>query len=155
MKYLPVMDRSSMYDHVRLIDAGHPDGIYRVVGTNGETVILLRVSDADGRRVHTGEVVSVPSEKLDAFEPADNPDGTHTATVQASLLSALEITYWSVWAFGRQLAAHPIATALTLGLALAGVFGNQIMPLPDAVSPVLLFGGSLGLAYVGSGRFSI
>ncbi len=67
------------YDHYRPVDADYPEGVYRVVGTAGngggdDTVRLLEVSDADGRRVNTGRVLAVPREDLGGFEPAENPD---------------------------------------------------------------------------------
>jgi hypothetical protein len=68
----------SPYDHYRPVDADYPDGVYRVVGTGGPgedgEVRLLEVADADGRRVTTGRVLSVPREDLAGFEPAENPD---------------------------------------------------------------------------------
>jgi len=67
----------SPYDHYRPVDADYPDGVYRVVGTGGNQegdVRLLEVGDADGRRVTTGRVLSVPREDMAGFEPAENPD---------------------------------------------------------------------------------
>lgn len=49
-------------------------GVYRVVGA-GDPVALLRVADADGRRVHSGELRTVDASTVDAdFEPATDPD---------------------------------------------------------------------------------
>jgi len=66
-------------DHLRPtgdgpVDRNLPPGVYRVVGTPEDGVTLLRVADADGRRVHTGEVHTVTLSDLDDFEPAENPD---------------------------------------------------------------------------------
>jgi hypothetical protein len=70
-----VSERIEVYDHVRAgEDAPVEAGIYRVVGT-GESVVLVRLTDADGRRRNTGSVVAVSRETLrSAFEPAPNPD---------------------------------------------------------------------------------
>lgn len=69
-----------------------PPGVYRVVGT-GDPVALLRVGDADGRRVTTGEVVRVDHVALDAsFERADDPDaGIHPIRGLANAASGF---YW-------------------------------------------------------------
>lgn len=54
-------------------DATEP-GVYRVVGAEGN-VVLLRLTDGDGNRIHTGELVRVPGDVLtSSFEPAPNPD---------------------------------------------------------------------------------
>jgi hypothetical protein len=73
-------DRPAVSDHYRASDgtAGVDNGVYRVVGTADETVTLLRVGDADGRRVHTGEIETVEPDALTAFEPAENPDGNRS-----------------------------------------------------------------------------
>ncbi|WP_254523410.1 hypothetical protein [Natrinema caseinilyticum] len=70
----------SIRDHVRPIEADRPDGIYRVVGTSREAVTLLRVGDADGRRVSTGEIVTVSADDLEGFDRAENPDGNRPLT---------------------------------------------------------------------------
>lgn len=66
------------YDHYSPADADYHDGVYRVVGTGGDggdgELRLLEVADADGRRVTTGRVLTVPREDLAGFEPAENPD---------------------------------------------------------------------------------
>lgn len=54
-------------------DATDP-GVYRVVGTSDE-VALLRLTDGEGERIHTGELLRVPRDALESsFEPASNPD---------------------------------------------------------------------------------
>lgn len=69
-------------------------GVYRVVGATDE-VALLRVTDEDGRRAHTGELSHVSPETLDVeFEPAADPDaGLSPVRDARNLLSGL---YWTV-----------------------------------------------------------
>lgn len=79
------------------IDTAVDDGVYRVVGTGGG-VTLLRVTDADGRRAHTGEVRRVDRAALDAdFEPADDPDAGLTPL--ATVRNRLDGLYWNVRKF--------------------------------------------------------
>jgi hypothetical protein len=72
----------------------HPAGVYRVVGA-GDPVVLLRVADGDGRRVHEGALERVPAAGLDrAFERAADPDaGFSPARAARDAVSGL---YWSV-----------------------------------------------------------
>jgi len=63
------MRSPAVYDHLSPTDADCPDGVYRVVGSSDGTVTLLRITDADGRRAHTGEVATVDADALDGFEP--------------------------------------------------------------------------------------
>ena len=85
------------FDHYRPIEGGHDPGVYRVVGV-GEEVALLRVADADGRRVHTGELSHVsPATLRDAFEPADNPDGGFSPV--RAITNGLEGLYWQIRRF--------------------------------------------------------
>ncbi|WP_226481650.1 hypothetical protein [Natrinema amylolyticum] len=136
-------------DHVRPTDGGYPAGIYRVVGTGDDTVTLLRVGDADGRRVNTGEIATVEEADLAAFEPADNPDGNRP--LGATVRSELEMLYWRFRAFGQQLAARPFPTAVAAALVAVGYTGDSIGPLSEPVASVALFVGAVALAYVGSG----
>jgi hypothetical protein len=64
------------YDHYepRGTDPDVALGVYRVVGTD-DPIAFLRVTDRDGRRRATGEVVRVSREDLaEGFEPTANPD---------------------------------------------------------------------------------
>lgn len=144
------MPTPAVYDHYRPTDAAYPDGTYRVVGVGDGTVTLLRVSDADGRRANTGELVSVAREEFDAFDPTENPDGNRPLT--ASTESAVQTAYWSIRAVGRELAAHPRPAAVAGAFVLFGAFGDQFWRVPEAALGASILVGSLGVAYVGSGR---
>jgi len=145
------MNRPEVYDHVEPTNEEHdlPDGVYRVVGSSEERVSLLRVADADGRRINTGEVSTVSLDEFDGFTPAENPDGNQP--VEERVTSILETGYWSVRAFVQQLAANPLLTMVAVSILVAGLFGDQILSLPGSVFGVLVFLGSLGLAYIGGG----
>lgn len=91
-------------EHYRLADDarntdGNPlvPGVYRVVGTLDE-VTLLRVTDAEERRTHTGEIHHVAPDTLDiSFERANDPDAGLTPVSDVrNLVSGL---YWSVRQF--------------------------------------------------------
>lgn len=144
------MRSPAVYDHVRPTTSDYPDGIYRVVGTNGETVTMLRVGDDDGQRVSTGELITVTEDDLDAFDWAANPDGNRPLGTKLKL--QVEMVYWSLRVFVQQLLAHPVPAAIGIATVLVGRFGGQFISLPAAVFGGLIFAGSLWLAYVGSGR---
>lgn len=144
------MTSPSVYDHFRPTDIDYRDGIYRVVGTNEETVTLLRVGAGDGRRVNSGEIVTVNCEELSGFKSAENPDGNRPLWALAA--SKREMGYWSVRVFIQQLAAHPLPTAVSVILVLAGSFGEDLLPFPAVVLSGMILIGSLGVAYIGSGR---
>lgn len=137
-------------DHLRPTDGTVPDGVYRVVGTDDASVTLLRVGDADARRVNTGEVHRVARDDLDGFERAENPDGNRAGG--AMLVGAVEVLYWSVHAFGRQLLRKPLPTTAALALVVGGTLGDSFVSAPEPVFDGLLVLGALGLALVGSGR---
>lgn len=81
-------------DHYRLTEGRGAEGVYRVVGTDG-AVTLLRVTDAEGRRAHTGELRRVSREELGtAFEPAADPDGGLSAL--RAVRNLLQGMYWEV-----------------------------------------------------------
>jgi len=144
------MTAPSVYDHVRPVDSDHRDGTYRVVGSGEGAVTLLRVADADGRRINTGELVTVGNDEFAGFDPAENPDGNRSPG--AVVRSTLEAGYWSIRVFVRQLIARPLATAVAATLVLVGSFGAGVVAVPEVVLDGLVLVGSLGLAYVGSGR---
>jgi hypothetical protein len=144
------MPAPDVYDHVSPATADLPDGTYRVVGTTDRTVTLLRVGTADGRRVVTGETVTVDRDAFDGFEPAANPDGNRSPA--AVVASAAGAGYWSLRAFVRELRSRPLPAAAALALVLFGLGGDRLVRLPDLAFGGLIFAGSLALAYLGSGR---
>jgi len=78
-------------DHYR---SDGDDCVYRVVGT-GDPVALLRVTDADGRRAHSGELRRVDRDMLDAgFAPAADPDAG--VSIRRAIRGLLQGLYWSV-----------------------------------------------------------
>jgi hypothetical protein len=140
----------NQYGHFKPVEVDVSNGIYRVVGSDEETVTLLPVADANERRIHTGEVVTVSLGEFAGFTPIENPDGNRS--LGATLRSHLEMGYWSFRVFLQQLASKPMSATVAILLVIVGTFGNQILPLPDAVSGGLILFGSLGLALIGSGR---
>lgn len=143
------MSEPEVYEHYRPAGVEYPDGIYRVVGTDGG-VTLLRVGDATGQRVHTGDVLTVPDEEFEAFESAENPDGNRS--VSDALTSTLATAYWGPRAVLRQLLAAPVPTATGVVLVLAGTLGEGVFPVPGVVLGGITLVGALVLAYVGSGQ---
>lgn len=144
------MSHPSPYDHLRPTDEEYRTGVYRVVGTDDESVTLLRVGDGDGRRVNTGELVTVSAAELDGFEPAANPDGNRP--LAAALVSIPESLYWSLRAFVGQLLGNPLGTFAAIALLTLGNAGGRFVDLPDSVSTALVIAGAVLLALVGSGR---
>ena len=144
------MSSPSVYDHYSPADTGYPDGTYRVVGTGDEGVTLLRVGDADGQRVNTGEIVTVSYDEFERFNAAENPDGNRP--LGAAVRSRGEMIYWSIQVFSQELITHPLLTLVAIVVILVGNFGERIVPLPDIVYGLLIIIGALGLAYIGSGR---
>lgn len=137
-------------DHLRSTDSDDDEAVYRVVGSHADSVTLLRVSDGDGRRLHTGEVFTVPRDALDTFEAAKNPDGNRSAVT--TLSAAGESVYWSLRTFVASLAASPALSTLGLALFVAGAFGRGRVPLPDELLLAVEIGGLLLLVLVGNGR---
>lgn len=146
------MTESAIYDHYRPAGGDYPQGIYRVVGTTEEAVTVLRVGDADGRRVHTGEVYTVPTAEFTAFEAAENPDGSRP--LGATLVSSLGMGYWGLRAFLGQLAANPGPATVALVLIAAGLFGEGMLSVPAFLRDVAVLVGALLFVYAGSGRLS-
>jgi hypothetical protein len=142
---------TSVYDHYRTTDADAVrQGVYRVVGVDDEDVVLLRVGDTDGERVHTGETVRIARDRFGELEPATNPDAERSPV--DAVASVPETAYWSVRAFADQAASRPFVSSIALASVVVGFLGDAVAFLPDTVSGVLILVGSLTLAYVGSGR---
>lgn len=144
------MASPTSYDHVSLSETEYPDGIYRVVGTSDESVTLLRVGEPDGRRVNTGEVVTVDTEEFASLESAENPDGNRP--LGEAVVSIFTTSYWSIWAFARNLVASPLPALVAITLLFVGVVGPGTGFGPEVVFSVLTIVGGLALALVGAGR---
>ncbi|MFC6965250.1 hypothetical protein ACFQL7_28555 [Halocatena marina] len=146
-----MMNHPKLYEHFKSEGFDVPDGIYRVVGRDGEaTVTLLRVADVDERRAYTGEIVTTSLEELESLTLTENPDGN--LPLRTVLTSNVDMIYWSLRVFIQQLAANPFPTTVAVTLVAVGAFGEQIFSLPEIVFSSFVLLGSLGLAYVGSGR---
>lgn len=144
------MSSPSVFNHVQLTEKDCPDGIYRVVGTPKGVVTLLRVGDSDGQRMHTGELVKISEDEFDEIPTAENPDGNRP--LRALIASHFEMIHWSVRVFCQQLATHPIPATVAVTLIGFGAQGDLLVPIPDMIQGGLILVGSLGLAYIGSGR---
>ncbi len=94
--------------------------------------------------------MTVSVDEFTGFTPAENPDGNRP--LGATLTSHFEMGYWSSRVFLQQLASKPIPATVGVTLVIAGVFGDQILPLPDIVFGGLILFGSLGLAFIGGSR---
>lgn len=144
------MESVSVSDHLSADDADYPDGIYRVVGTADGAVTALRVGDADGRRIHTGEVVTIEADDLEGFVAAENPDRSRSVAAKVSALPST--AYWSARAFASQLRVRPGPSAVAVALFVAGTVGAPVVPAPKPVLDAMVLIGGLGLAAIGSGR---
>jgi hypothetical protein len=141
---------ASLYDHVEVPNSDHSAGIYRVVGTTDDTVTLLHVADADGRRIHSGRIVSVSHDTYQQLPTASNPDGGGSIT---DLLASLPATgYWAVRGSARQLSASPLRTLLAVAAVAVGAVGPRALPVSPLVLDGLLLGGILALVVIGEGR---
>jgi len=139
-----------IYDHLRSTDPEDDDGVYRVVGTRSNTVTLLRVADGDDRRVHTGEVITVPTDALDAFEAAENPD--RNRSLVGRVRSLAESAFWSLRSAVVSLVDKPLRTAAGLFLYLGGRFGGEGVALPESILSMIALVGLFVLVGVATGR---
>lgn len=144
------MDDVSPHDHLSPADGTHRDGVYRVVGREDGGAAVLRVADAEGRRVHTGEVVRLDAGELSGFEPAADPDRNRSLRSRAA--GSPTTAYWSARAFIDQLRARPLASGIALAALLTGSLGGPSLPVGEPVLDALVLLGGVGLAAVGSGR---
>lgn len=144
------MEAPCVYDHYAPGNSDHSDGVYRVVGVTEDGVTLLQVGDADGKRVHTGKIVTVSYSTFNSFAPVENPD--ENRPLGTTVASVPEMVYWSVRVFVQQLAAHPMMAALALVLIATGYLGGESLAFPDLALDLLILIGCLALAYIGTGR---
>jgi len=143
------MNTVSTYDHLRPVDGDYPEGVYRVVGVGDGTVTAVRVADPDGRRRHTGELITVERADMADFEGVeDPPEDRSEGSVGTAFLAR---TYWTFRAFAHELVVAPVPTAVATLLILAGSL--EAVPVPDEVRGGLIVVGSLSVALVGSGFY--
>jgi hypothetical protein len=136
----------TVYDHLRPTTATVPDGVYRVVGTDGKTVTLLHVADADGTRRSTGKLIRVEHADLEGFTAAANPDGNRPAG--SRLRGALGMPRWAGQAYLEVIRDHPIRGGGTALLFVVGLFGGLLDVLPGLTGTVLVLVGGLGFLWV-------
>jgi hypothetical protein len=144
---MPATD-PAVYDHLRPNEADVDPGVYRVVGTPDETVTLLRVGDANGRRVNTGAVVQIDRAALAGFEPADNPDGNRSASENVG--GFLSDFGWQIRTFVGDLRANPVASLVAVALLVVGNQGDRLLSGPDPAFTAVYFLGVFALVYLGA-----
>jgi len=146
----PAVSDPRVSDHLRPAsdDAGLDPGVYRVVGTGEDDLTLLRVGDADGRRVNTGELATVDRVDLGEFEPADNPDGNRPAGETAT--GFLGDLVWQLRAFVGGLRANPLAATVAIGLIVVGHQGHRVLSVPESWLTAVYFLGVFGVVYLGA-----
>ncbi|WP_436925792.1 hypothetical protein [Halosimplex amylolyticum] len=139
----------AVYDHVRPEDDESVErAVYRVVGTADESATLLRVGDADGRRVNTGELVTVDRDALDGFERADNPDGNRPAG--ETVAGFLRDFRWQIRMFAAGLRARPVASLAAIALVVVGHQGHRVLSVPESWLTAVYFLGVFGVVYLGA-----
>ncbi|QLH76040.1 hypothetical protein HZS55_01390 [Halosimplex rubrum] len=142
----------AVYDHVRPpasdTDSALSPGVYRVVGVGERTVTLLRVGDADGYRVNTGEVATVDRDALAAFAPADNPDGNRPLGERVRRFA--ESVVWNLRAFVAGLLARPALAVVALALVVVGHQGHRVLSVPESWLTAVYFLGVFGVVYLGA-----
>ncbi len=133
------------YDHVYSDGTSVDAGTYRVVGvgvserqglsgtrpqSDDDSVTLLRVADAHGKRIHEGHVVYVTHREYEALETADNPDEPSLLVSLALTLSGggvvgVEILFDVLTTVTRNLGVDPLADVLVVASALGFAVGVQ------------------------------
>jgi hypothetical protein len=115
--------RPAVSEQYRPTNGAAEDGVYRVVGTDDDSVTLLQVGDEDGRRVHTGDVTAVSRATFDEeFTPAADPEsgGRLSRAVAGVGVGFVAVAVLS-WADVLVTPAPPgTLAALGLGLLLFG-----------------------------------
>ncbi len=144
------MNDPALGDHVATEHPDHRSGVYRVVGVGDRQVTLLLVGDEEGKRIHTGDVVSVALSEFDGFESVEPP--TRRQSLRESIRAGRAIGYWSLRANTRQLRARPAQTALVALLLGGGLLSDVLNLAPEPVSTALVVAGSLLFVLVVTGR---
>lgn len=73
-------------------DAPIPEAVYRVVGTSGDALVCLRVTDGSGRRTSTGELVRVDAPMAASLQSTSEPRRSLGGLVK----NVVEGPYWMV-----------------------------------------------------------
>ncbi|RNJ26602.1 hypothetical protein [Halosegnis longus] len=137
-------------DHLATDHRDYRSGVYRVVGVGDRQVTLLVVGDEEGKRLHTGEVVSVPRSALDDFAAVEPP--TRRQSLRESIQAGRSIGYWSLRSNARQLRARPTQTAVVALLLGGGLLLDVLNLAPETVTAALVVAGSLLFVFVATGR---
>lgn len=112
------MEEPSLYEHYRPTGGTTAPGVYRVVGT-GEDVTLLRVTDAEGSRIHSGRVDTVSRRRLESeFTRAEDPDGSDRLPRALSGVGVGFVVVAGLSWLGILTTPAPPATLAAIGLVL-------------------------------------
>lgn len=144
--------RMSEYEvgaYVRPMTDTFPAGTYRIVGLD-ERPALLRLTDADGDRSHTGRLIRPSRERLDdAFRPAAAP----TRSALRRVLDFARVFPVVARVNATQLAQTPLRTTAATGLLVVGLLAPSTVP--DIVAGGCVLTGALALALLMSPRHEL
>ena len=135
------MEVGEFYEYV---GTDYPTGIYRAVGVkqqdSRERITLLRVSNDQHMRKHTGEIIHISDSEIDTFTQTVEPNKERFRVVKSK---ARAMPYVALTIF-RRLRTNTFLSALSLGSVVAG-FGADSANLA-LISTVLILLGSVGIS---------
>ena len=121
--------------------------IYRVVGQEENQLTLLRVSNDQFMRRHTGEIIYISGSEVDQFTETVEPEKENSRVVKTR---ARMIPY-EVLTILRRLKRNRLLSTLSFGLVIAGFVADSVSL--GRISAVLILMGSIGISVSTSGWY--
>jgi len=122
-------------------ESNHENGVYRVVGT-GENVVMLKVGDLNNNRLHTGQLVQVTEDELDKFEKVEIPQ----ENLMQKILSEIKMLPYVLIANYHRMKDNWILNIIAGSFLSVGLIMSFLNLDYPTVSSLLILSGSLGLA---------
>lgn len=122
-------------------DSNHENGVYRVVGTE-ENIVMLKVGDLHNNRLHTGQLVQVTEDELDQFKKVEIPK----ENLKQKILSEIKMLPYVLIANYHRMKDNWILNVISGAFQSAGLIMSFLNLDYPTISSLLILSGSLGLA---------
>lgn len=125
-----------MGDIYTVKDSEHEPGVYRVVGTKDE-IVLIKIGDLEGNRVHTGHIVKMTTGKVQDLGEADMP----THNLKQKILSEIGMIPHVLSSNIYRMKSNKILNTVSFVALTAGILSDVLaLGYPNISSAMAILG---------------
>lgn len=128
-------------DIYRIESSNYESGIYRVVGTSNN-IVLVKIGDLNKNRIHTGHIIKTTEDKLQDFDNSDIPK----KNIKQKIISKINMIPYILSANYDRMKDNNYLNIVSLIFLVCGLLFDFLVIEYPIISSTLILIGSLGFA---------